>query len=83
MTAKESILSAVGNGAKGVQVVTDVVILLQKEGIDIPDLPVLIDQMVKDRELVEVEYIVPCMSYRIKSFYLPAGSEIVSVKGCL
>ena len=38
-----------------------------------------LDEMVKDKEIVEVEYILPSMEYRIKSFYLPKGT-IVTIK---
>jgi len=36
----------------------------------------VIDDMVKEGKIVEVEYTLPTLSYRIKSFYLPAGTVV-------
>jgi len=36
----------------------------------------LIDEMVREKIIVEVSYSIPNMSYRKKSFYLPGGSRI-------
>jgi hypothetical protein len=36
----------------------------------------LLDEMAQAGELVEVEYILPEMTYRLKSMYLPKGSEV-------
>lgn len=38
------------------------------------DVPSLLDELVKEGRLVEVEYVLPQMEWRAKSFYLPAGS---------
>jgi len=35
-----------------------------------------INELVKERRLVEVEYVLPNMSYRVKSFLLPAGTQL-------
>ena len=40
------------------------------------EIPDLIQEMVQEGMLVEVEYILPNMNYRIKSFLLPANTEI-------
>ena len=37
-----------------------------------------VDRLARDEELVEVEYTLPADSYRIKSFLLPKGTEMVS-----
>jgi hypothetical protein len=80
MTPQEAIRQVVSNGKKAVELVTEVNILLSETGSEFPtDLPAIIDQMVKDGELVEIEYVLPDMNYRIKSFYLPKGTEIISV----
>ena len=36
----------------------------------------IIEEAVREKRLVEVEYTLPLMSYRIKSFLLPIGSEV-------
>lgn len=84
MTLKESILKAVENGSKGVQVVTDAVVMLSEQGWSMDrllseasaaSLPEVLEQMVKDGEIVEVEYVLPG-SNRVKSFYLPKGTDV-------
>jgi len=36
----------------------------------------LIEELVEEGELIEIEYTLPNMSYRVKSFLLPKGTEI-------
>ena len=43
------------------------------------DLPRLMRELVEDGELVEVEYVLPTMNYRAKSFFLPRNSEVVVI----
>lgn len=38
--------------------------------------PFLIDELVQEGRLVEIEYTLPLMDGRVKSFLLPAGSEV-------
>lgn len=38
-----------------------------------PDLP---DELVREGKLVEVEYTLPTMAYKVKSFFLPAGTVV-------
>lgn len=45
------------------------------------DIPELLEELVQENRLVEIEYVLPSMEYRIKSFYLPAGTEITNVRG--
>lgn len=40
------------------------------------DVTTAIAEMVRDNELVEVEFKVPAMPYRAKSFLLPKNSEV-------
>lgn len=44
------------------------------------DLPAILEEMVSEGKLVEVEYLLPNMNYRIKSFLLPAGTVLNNVK---
>lgn len=39
----------------------------------------VITSLIEDGELIEIEYVLPALSYRVKSFILPAGT-IVEVK---
>ena len=40
------------------------------------DIPAIIEEMVSEGKLVKVEYLLPNMNYRIKSFLLPAGTVV-------
>ena len=40
------------------------------------DLVSLINEMVTDKEIVELEVILPSCNYRVKSMYFPAGTGI-------
>jgi hypothetical protein len=70
------------------QVITDVVTRMQgckatelasdESLVPLPinDFPGLLEEMIKEGRLVEIEYILPHLSYRIKSFLLPPGTEV-------
>lgn len=79
MTPREAVLEAAENGKKGVELVTDVVMKLGEEGLleaeASLDLPIILQKMVEEGELVEIEYVLPGTD-RIKSFYLPKGTEV-------
>ena len=40
------------------------------------DLPEAIERLVEKGELLEIEYVLPTLNFRIKSFLLPKGTEI-------
>lgn len=40
------------------------------------DFPDLLQEMITEGMLVEVEYVLPSMNYRCKSFLLPAGTQV-------
>jgi hypothetical protein len=42
----------------------------------IDSLPELLEEMVKQDMLVEIEYVLPSMTYRAKSFLLPKGTKL-------
>lgn len=75
---RELILESVGTGAKGVELSCRVAIDLHDKKIDFePDMIIqCLNELVKDDELIEVEYSTPEMPNRVKSFYLPKGSVI-------
>jgi hypothetical protein len=43
------------------------------------DLVSLIDEMIKEELLVEIEYVLPNMDWRCKSFLLPAKSQVRTI----
>ena len=51
--------------------------LIAKDSMQPFDLPQLLEDLVKKHLIVEVEYIVPQVSYRTKSFLLPAGTKVM------
>ena len=44
------------------------------------DVPQLLEELVAEKRLIEIEYSLPDMNWRLKSFYLPVGTKL-SVKG--
>lgn len=36
----------------------------------------LLNELVKENRIIEIEYVLPQMGFRVKSFYLPVGTEI-------
>lgn len=69
-------------GIKGTELVTEVVSAYYKSELVSPtgsDETTIesINHLVKKGELVEVEYVLPTMTYRVKSLYFPKGTEIL------
>jgi len=58
-------------GIKAVQLVAD----LTPDLIDF-DIPLLLEELVSENKLIEIEYALPNMNWRLKSFYFPAGTAI-------
>lgn len=48
---------------------------------DVKDLVQTIECLVQNGRIVEVEYVLPNISYRIKSFLLPKGTQIQTRTG--
>lgn len=40
------------------------------------DIPSIIDELVFENAIVEIEYIIPTINYRIKSYLLPSNTKI-------
>lgn len=81
-TIKNEIVSIVegGNGIKATELATipSLVLMASKENIELLD---LFEELVCEEKIVEVEYTVPSLPNRLKSFYLPKGSIITAVSG--
>ncbi len=45
------------------------------------DIPELLEELVVENRLVEIEYVLPQYERTIKSFFLPVGTEIQSIRG--
>lgn len=72
----ETIIRIVNNnqGLKG----TELVLKLMSADLNIEATTLLkaIDEVVQDGEIIEVEYTLPMMNYRVKSMYFPKGTVI-------
>jgi hypothetical protein len=72
---------------KGIELVTRVTVRLcedERKGGVTPvsdEIISTLNIMVAAGDLVEIEYVVPGMEYRIKSIYMPKGTQVVSVGG--
>jgi len=53
-------------------------VLVTELAVDNPkiDWPSILQEAIRDKQVVEVEYILPELNYRIKSFILPKGTEV-------
>lgn len=67
-------------GAKGTELIADLFnrALNNKEIKAIADanVPDLLEALVAEGKIVEVEYRLPLMAWRVKSFYLPKNTEV-------
>jgi len=72
MTTKDAILKVVEShpGIHGVLLVVDVIELIGPTFIG-SEYETTIQKLIDDEEITELEYILPRMSYRIKSLYFP------------
>lgn len=77
MTIKERISKIVNDstGLKSTELAVKVV-------CEVPDCNTnevlhLIEELVKEGEIIELEYILPQINYRIKSIYFPKGTDIL------
>jgi len=71
------------NGGKGVDIATRVAVEAanQNNGSYLLDeYHSVLEELINGGELVEVEYTTPANQGRLKSFILPKGSEVVSVR---
>ena len=61
------------SGINSVNLVLEIMSLIITDRIDYIS---EIEKLVKEKEIVELEYIVPQLNYRIKSIYFPKGTLI-------
>jgi hypothetical protein len=43
-------------------------------------LPEMVEELIEEGRLVEVEYTLPQLSFRLKSFLLPPGTQVTQVR---
>uniref|UniRef100_A0A6M3L8D9 Uncharacterized protein n=1 Tax=viral metagenome TaxID=1070528 RepID=A0A6M3L8D9_9ZZZZ len=71
---KDRILELVNNGIKGTELV--VKIISESDVLIHTDVVKVIEELMEQGEMIEIDYVLPSMEYRIKSFYLPKGTSI-------
>ena len=76
--AKDKIVETI-NVAQGVKA-TQLAVMNEIIQLQHFNVPLLLNDLVREGRIVEVEYVLPEMKWRIKSFYLPAGSELRTLK---
>jgi len=77
ITLKEAILLTVNSqqGIKGVELVLNVMAIINPMKFKEKDYIFELAELVSVGEIVEMEYILPQMDYRIKSIYFPKGTK--------
>lgn len=63
-------------GLKGVELASQAAHILGKESFH-----EVIEELIVEGKVVEIEYSVPSIPYRLKSFFLPEGSVVHRVRG--
>lgn len=76
---KEAILRIVEShpGINSVKLVTDVAGIINPAEVDAEIYNAILNKLIKDKDILELEYILPDMSYRLKSIYFPKGTEFI------
>lgn len=78
-TLTEIILEKVQNGIKATELCAEIPSELHKHKIQLYNSDEIlreIERLIKTGEIVEMEYVLPHINYRIKSFLLPKGTII-------
>lgn len=77
MTPKELIIKVVESvqGGKGPELVPVLIREFAASGLATDNIPILLQELVDENKLVEVEYVLPSLDFRLKSIYLPKGTK--------
>lgn len=80
MTIKELIVKTVNDhqGIKATELAVDVI--SENTEITPDDYENALSELIRNGEIVEVEYTLPSMDYRVKSWFLPKDSVVVVSK---
>lgn len=75
---RAAILELIENGTKATELAAHFGIMLTLiPNLDTNEFLAVVEELIKQGEIVEVEYILPHMPYRIKSFLLPKGTKVI------
>lgn len=61
-------------GIKAVQLAVEEEIITKLQDYAVPE---LMEELVAEGRVIEIEYVLPEMTYRVKSFYLPPGTVFI------
>lgn len=78
-TIRRAMIDAV-EGAQGLKATEMAAIVAAEIGVTAVDGPFAetLDALIREGEIVEVEYTVPDLPYRVKSFLLPKGARVLA-----
>lgn len=76
---KKAILDTVNTstGINGVQLVMTVMNHVGPTSFEHDEFHLAINRLVNEKQVVELEYVLPNMEYRVKSMYFPKGTLII------
>jgi hypothetical protein len=76
-TYRDAILNGVNShqGIKGVELVIHTMGLINPLKFDDEEYHQTVEQLIKEEEIIELEYILPQLEYRVKSLYFPKGTK--------
>jgi hypothetical protein len=79
---REVILTVISNrpGIKNVDLVLNCMNLLNPLKFEATDYNFELNKLISEHEIVELEYILPHMDYRVKSIYFPKGTVVSMIK---
>jgi hypothetical protein len=65
-------------GVKGIELASDIEVI---KALGDQSFHEVMEELVEERRVVEIEYTIPSIPYRLKSFFLPEGAVIHRIRG--
>ncbi len=80
---KKMILNIINgsSGIKATELITAVYDEAKEHSLEEHNIVVYVEELVFENEILEIEYTLPLMSYRLKSIYFPIGTTIKTING--
>jgi hypothetical protein len=78
-TMRKAIIEIVNEkqGIKATELIPEIAMRHPELLVALTELPEVLEQLVHEAEIVEVEYVLPLLSYKSKSWYLPKGTQVI------
>jgi hypothetical protein len=80
MTIREQIIDIVSRkpGIRATELISDLSYHYEDElSYEWPDINAILNKLAMDKEIVELEYILPTMAFRAKNLYFPKGTQVI------